>query len=51
MGDQGVEARPPLGGVDGGDGQRVGRVGGQTINRLGRQDDEAAGAQGRDRAV
>ena len=48
MGDQRIEARPALGLVDGGHGARVGRVGGQAIDGLGGQDDQPAGAQGRD---
>ena len=43
--DERVEAGPPLGGVDGGDGSGVRGVGGQAIDRLGRQNDEAAAAK------
>ena len=46
MGDQRIEARPALGFEDGGDGGGVPRVGGQTIDGFGRQDDEPAGGQG-----
>ena len=45
MRDQRVEARPPLGGVDPGDRARVGRVGAEAVDRLGREGDEAAVAQ------
>ena len=47
MGDQRVERRPALGGVDRRDGARVGGVGGQPVDRLRRHRDEAAGAQNR----
>ncbi|WGM37936.1 hypothetical protein AMEJIAPC_00837 [Caulobacter sp. NIBR1757] len=46
MGDQGVEARPALGFEDTGDGQRVGGVGGQAIDRLGREGDELTRLEG-----
>jgi hypothetical protein len=45
MGDQGVEARPALGRVDRRHGAGVGGVGRQAIDRLGRQDDQAAAFQ------
>lgn len=45
MGDQRVEARPAFGLENGGDRPRVFRVGGQPIDGLGGQDDEAAKAQ------
>ena len=46
VGDQGVEAGPALGLEDGGDRGRIPGVGGEAIDRLGRQDQEAAGRQG-----
>ena len=45
MGDQRVEARPALGLEDGGDGGGIAGVGGEAVDRLGRQDDEAAGPE------
>ena len=42
MGDQGIEARTPLGLEQARDGDRIGGVGGETIDRLGGQDDELA---------
>ena len=47
MGDQRIERRPALGGVDRGDGAVVGRVGGEAVDRLGRHRDEAAGVEAR----
>ena len=45
MQDQRVEARPPLGGEDRGDGPLVGCVGAEPIDRLGRKGDELSRAQ------
>jgi hypothetical protein len=42
MGDQRVEPWPALGLEDGGYGLGIRRVGGQAVDRFGRQDDEAA---------
>ena len=44
MGDERVDRRPLLGGVDRRDRRIRGRVGGQAVNRLGRHGDEAARA-------
>ena len=46
--DQGVEARPRLGGEDPGDGPLLGGVGPQAVDRLGRKGDEAAGGEALD---
>jgi hypothetical protein len=46
VGDQGIEARPALGGENLGDGGRIGGVCGQAIDCFCRQDDELAAAQG-----
>ncbi len=45
MGDEGVEARPALGLEDGGYRARVRGVGGQAVDRLGRQQDKLARGQ------
>ena len=45
MGDQRVEPRAPLGFVERRHGGRIGGVGGQAIDRLGGQDDQAPGLQ------
>ncbi len=45
--DQRIEPRPALGGEDGGDRGRVGRVGGEAIDGLGRQRDDPARLQHR----
>jgi hypothetical protein len=42
MGDQRVEARPVLGGVDGGHGGLVRRIGTEAVDRLGREGDKLA---------
>jgi len=46
MGDQGIEARTPLGLEQPRNSGRIAGVGGETIDRLGRQDDELARRQG-----
>ena len=43
MDDQGIEGGPALGFVNPGDGLRIGRVGGEPVNRLGRDRDRLAG--------
>src|SRR6185437_16693954 len=45
MADQRVEARPPLGREDRGDGTVVGGVAAQPVDRLGRKGDERAASQ------
>ena len=42
MDDQGIEARPPLGGENRGHGFAIGGVRAQAIDRLGRESDQAA---------
>jgi hypothetical protein len=43
MDDQGIEAWAPLGFIDPRDGPRIRRVGGEAVNRLGRNRDRFAG--------
>ena len=45
MGDQGVEARALLGGIDPGDRFRIGRIGAQPVDRLGRERHKTAAPQ------
>jgi hypothetical protein len=42
MGDQRIETRPPLGGIDAGNGPPACGIGAEAINRLGRESHEAA---------
>ena len=49
VGDEGVEARPLLGGVDARHRRRIGRVGAQPVDRLRREGDEPAAPQDRGR--
>ena len=45
MGDQGIEGRPALGLVDAGDRGRIGGIGAEAIDGLGRKRDQAAFGQ------
>ena len=45
MGDQRIEGRPPLGGVEMGDRGGIGGVRPEPVDRLGRERDQPAGGQ------